>query len=337
MTPDLTDISSRLAHAPGIRSGSADGAVAALSTSYRPHRLHLANEASALDFRHHAIDCEEASVNFLRYGPELTVDAGSFDTFYMLEFPVSGGVDLAYGDKRLGSHAGTGLLLSPGAYIRSTWRADTSQVMLRLKRSFVERAWQSYTGDAERRTPVFRAEIDLGSVAGRRIMSLIGLIVTERLDESAAPSSSMPPSSMPPSSMPLINAVLQTVFEHAPALSAPRVESALAGAVPHYVSGFRKLLDNPANLQLAIADLAALLGVTPRTLTAGMRRFTGLSPHEYLTGQRMNHARALLRHGGISVAEAARKVGYANAGRFAASFRGHSGMNPSRLLDSQDR
>ncbi len=198
--------------------------------------------------------------------------------------------------------------------------------MLRLKRTFVERAWQNYTGDAERRTPVFRAEIDLGSVAGRRIMSLIGLIVTERLDESAAPASSMP----------LINAVLQTVFEHAPALSAPRVESALAGAVPHYVSGFRKLLDNPANLHLAIADLAALLHVTPRTLTAGMRRFTGLSPHEYLTGQRMKHARVLLNHGGISVAEAARKVGYANAGRFAASFRAHSGMNPSRLMDTRD-
>lgn len=324
MTPDLIDISSRLARAPGIQSGSADGAVAALSTSYRPHRLHLANEASALDFRHHAIDCEEASVNFLRYGPELTVDAGSFDTFYMLEFPVSGGVDLAYGDKRLGSQAGTGLLLSPGAYIRSTWRADTSQVMLRLKRSFVERAWQRHTGDTERRTPVFRAEIDLGSVAGRRIMSLIGLIVTERLDGAEAS----------PSSMPLINAVLQTVFEHAPALAAPRTENALAGAVPHYVSGFRKLLDNPANLQLAIAELAALLHVTPRTLTAGMRRFTGLSPHEYLTGQRMKQARLLLNDGGMSVAEAASKVGYANAGRFAASFRAHSGVNPSRLKDT---
>jgi len=325
MTPDLTDISSRLAHAPGIRSGSADGAVAALSTSYRPHRLHLSNEASALDFRHHAIDCEEASVNFLRYGPELTVDAGSFDTFYMLEFPVSGGVDLAYGDKRLGSQVGTGLLLSPGAYIRSTWRADTSQVMLRLKRTFVERAWQNYTGDAERRTPVFRAEIDLGSMAGRRIMSLIGLIVTERLDEGPSASSCMP----------LVNAVLQTVFEHAPALSAPRVESTLAGAVPHYVSGFRKLLDNPANLQLAIADLAALLRVTPRTLTAGMRRFTGLSPHEYLTGQRMKHARVLLSQGDMSITEAARTVGYANAGRFAACFRAHSGMNPSRLMDAR--
>ncbi|WP_260855599.1 helix-turn-helix transcriptional regulator [Mesorhizobium amorphae] len=67
-----------------------------------------------------------------------------------------------------------------------------------------------------------------------------------------------------------------------------------------------------------------------------MRRFTGLSPHEYLTGQRMKHARVLLNHGGISVAEAARKVGYANAGRFAASFRAHSGMNPSRLMDTRD-
>ena len=321
MLPDLIDASRRLSGVPGLSSGSAPEAVAALSTRYRPHRLLLSGQANGLDFRHHAIHCEGASLNLLRYGPELVVDAGSFDTFYMLEFPLSGGVDIRYGDKQVSSWVGTGLILSPGAYVRSTWRDDTTQIMLRLERSFVEHAWQRHTGEATRRTPVFDAELDLGSAAGRRIARLIGLMVAEQIEADGAALSPMP----------LVHAVLDTLFRHVPAVSVATVEAVGAGPVPVHVRNFRRLLDDPEMLLETVAQLAARLDVSPRTLTTGMRRFTGFSPHDYLTMRRMEHARKLLDAGGMSIATIAQKVGYAHAGRFAAAFRAHSGVNPSRL------
>ena len=324
MVPDLIDASNRLASVPGLRFGSAPEAVAALSTRYRPHRLLLPDSKAGLDFRHHAIACESASLNLLRYGPELVVDAGSFDTFYMLEFPLSGGVDILYGDRRVSSRVGSGLILSPGDYIRSTWQADTTQVMLRLERGFVERAWQHHAGETRRRTPVFQAELDLQTSAGRRIARLIGMMVAEQME--GGPATALSP-------MPLVNAVIETLFEHVPVASVATVEAAAAGPVPAYVRNFRRLLDTPSNLPLTVGELAAGLEVSARTLTTGMRRFTGYSPHGYLTMRRMEHARRLLDQGGMTIVQVAEHVGYANAGRFAASFRAYCGVSPSRLPD----
>jgi len=328
MAPDLIDVSNRLSSIPGLRLGSAPEAVEALSTRYRKHRLLLQDAGARLDFRHHAIVSEGASLNLLRYGPELVVDAGTFDTFYMLEFPLSGGVDIAYGDRHVSSRVGSGLVLSPGSYIRSTWRADTTQVMLRLERSFVEQAWQRHTGETMRRTPVFQPELDLGAPAGRRIARLIGMMVGEQIEAGTAKTLSP---------MPLVNAVLETLFEHVPATSVPTVEGMASGPVPTYVRDFRRLLDGPTHLSCTIAELAIELDVSTRTLTTGMRRFTGYSPHDYLTMRRMEYARILLERAGHSVARVAQLVGYANAGRFAAAFRAHCGVNPSQLPASRGR
>lgn len=321
-TPELVDASNCLARLPGMRSQSVAEAVAALSQRYRAHRLEIGQgPARPIDFRHHAIDCGKASLNLLRYGPQLVVDAGSFDTFYMIEFPLRGGVDILYDDRRVSSRVGSGLVLSPGTYIRSNWHEDTTQIMLRLDRSYVERAWQQRTGSPTRQTPMFRPELDLSSAGGRRIARLIAMMVAEQIEAQATARAPMP----------LVNAVIETLFDHVPATSVPTVEALAAGPVPHYVGRFRRLLDDPAELPQSVGSIAARIGISHRALSAGMRRFTGLSPHEYLTMRRMEHARVLLERSDLAVSAIARAVGYAHSGRFAAAFRSHFGTNPSRL------
>ena len=93
----------------------------------------------------------------------------------------------------------------------------------------------------------------------------------------------------------------------------------------------RHLLDDPAELKHSVGELSARLNVTPRTLSAGMRRFTGFSPHEYLTMRRMERARILLERSDLTVVQIAQAVGCDHAGRFAATFRNYYGTNPSRL------
>lgn len=326
-TLELVDASNRLARLPGLRSQNVGEAVAALSQRYRSHRLEFGHQRSVeLDFRHHAIDFGKASLNLLRYGPRLVVDAGSFDTFYMIEFPLRGGVDILYGDKRVHSRVGGGLVLSPGTYIRSNWHEDTTQIMLRLDRTFVESAWQRRTGSPVRQTPLFRPELDLASPEGRRIARLIGVMVAEQIE---AETTALAP-------MPLVNAILETLFDHVPATTVATVEALVGGPVPHYVGRFRRLLDDPAELPQPVGALAARIGISQRALSAGMRRFTGFSPHEYLTMRRMEHARVLLERSDLPIAGIAGAVGYAHAGRFAAAFRGHFGVNPSRLAFPDD-
>ncbi|WP_246249242.1 AraC family transcriptional regulator [Chelativorans alearense] len=321
--PDLIDASNRLSQVPGLRTSHVAEAVAAISARYRPHSLTMPQGETALDFRHHVITGEGTSLNLLRYGPDVVVEAGMFDTFYMLEFPLKGGADVLYGNQRVSSRRGSGLILSPGSYVRSNWHADTTQIMLRLERGFVERAYRRYVGKPLRCTPIFAPEIDLDAPAGRRIARLIGLMVAEQMELSS-------PAHAAPSPTPLVNAVLETVFEHIPCTAVETASATVSGPLPHYVRRFKAMLDDPSMLGMTIGALAARLGVSQRTLTTGMRRFVGVSPHEYLTVRRMEHACMLLAHSGLLVGDIASRVGYANAGRFAAAFRCYSGASPAR-------
>lgn len=322
--PDLTDASNRLIQVPGLHTLHVAEAVATISARYRPHSLTMQKGETTLDFHHHAITIDGASLNLLRYGPDVVVEAGMFDTFYMLEFPLSGGADVLYGNQRVSSRRGSGLILSPGSYVRSNWHADTTQIMLRLERGFVERAYQRFTGSPLRCTPFFAPEIDLDTPPGRRISRLIGLMVAEQMEVFS-------PSHAAPSPTPLVNALLETVFEHTPCTAIETTGAIAGGPLPHYVHRFKAMLDDPSMLQMNVGTLAVRAGVSQRTLTTGMRRFVGVSPHEYLTMRRMEHACILLERNDLSVGDIASRVGYANAGHFAATFRQYSGANPARF------
>ena len=86
----------------------------------------------------------------------------------------------------------------------------------------------------------------------------------------------------------------------------------------------REHLDQP----LTIARLAAQLDLTPRTLNRRFRQATGLSPQAYLQGLRINHARELLKHSNLGVAEIAWQLGLQDASYFSQLFRRHCGMSP---------
>jgi AraC-like DNA-binding protein len=324
-SPELITASEQLSRIPGLHSISVSEAEAAIGSRYRPHRLKMPEGEMALDFRHHAIACDGASFNLLRYGPDIEVEAGVFDTFYMLEFPLSGGVDIFYGKDRISSGVNRGLILSPGPFVRSNWRQDTTQIMLRLDRDLVERSYQKFTGDVARRTPVFKPEINLDTPAGRRLSRLLALTVSEQIE--CGDGTFISP-------LPLVKALLETLFANIPCTGMQSAALAACGPLPHYLHRFRALLDDPASLPLSVAALCQQLGVSQRTLTTAMRRFTGLSPHDYLSMRRMEHARSLLERSDLPVSVIGQRVGYAHAGRFAAAFRRHFGTNPSRFSEA---
>jgi hypothetical protein len=138
---DLIDVSERFGRVPRLMTTRVETAVSAMSERYRPHRLSvLSGDRVDIDFSHQAVALDRASINILRYGPDVVIDAGDFDYFYMLEVPLAGGVDLRYGERRVSSGVGRALFLSPGPSVLSHWRAGTTQLMLRVERGLVEHA-----------------------------------------------------------------------------------------------------------------------------------------------------------------------------------------------------
>ncbi len=106
--------------------------------------------------------------------------------------------------------------------------------------------------------------------------------------------------------------------------------------VPQPRSVRRALQAMQSNLahQWSLAELAAVAGVSARTLQRQFRGFVGTSPQAVLRDLGLAQARTELLQGasGDTVADIARRCGFAHAGRFSVAYRCRFGETPSETL-----
>lgn len=99
------------------------------------------------------------------------------------------------------------------------------------------------------------------------------------------------------------------------------------------VDALKAWLAGHAHRRVRIAELAARAGVSVRTVERAFLR-TGTTPVDHLRQIRLDRARTILAGPGegVTVAAAARAVGYTHLGRFAEEYRRHVGELPSKTL-----
>ena len=108
-----------------------------------------------------------------------------------------------------------------------------------------------------------------------------------------------------------------------------------ADAKPELLRRAVAFIDDSADRDVTLIDIAESIHVTPRALQYMFRKHMGMTPMEYLRRVRMDHAhRELLRSDPASttVAIVAARWGFAHTGRFAAMYRQAYGVNPSDSL-----
>lgn len=94
-----------------------------------------------------------------------------------------------------------------------------------------------------------------------------------------------------------------------------------------------QLHDDPGRAWTA-GEMAAAAGTSVRRLQEGFREWLGCTPTEYLTGIRLQRARAdLLADATLTTSEAAARWGFSSASRFAAAYRRRYGHPPSQARD----
>ncbi|MBO5938078.1 MAG: helix-turn-helix transcriptional regulator [Clostridia bacterium] len=83
--------------------------------------------------------------------------------------------------------------------------------------------------------------------------------------------------------------------------------------------------------KLSIAELCAAVGSNPSTLGFKFRREFSCSIGEFLTEERMKHARRLLSSTSFSVGEIATRCGYENIYYFSSAFHKRNGISPTEF------
>ncbi len=85
---------------------------------------------------------------------------------------------------------------------------------------------------------------------------------------------------------------------------------------------------------IGLDELAALTSLSRSHFCTAFRHATGRTPHEWLTGLRMEQAQQLLRDPRIRITDVALAVGYQTPSAFSAAFRRHTGATPSAFRRS---
>ena len=111
----------------------------------------------------------------------------------------------------------------------------------------------------------------------------------------------------------------------APAAPEAARRGLLRWQVRRVTSYMRERLDQ----DVALDDLAAEVNLSRFHFCTAFRLATGRTPHEWLTGLRIERARQLLADPALSVTEIALSVGYKTPSAFAASFRKIAGVTPT--------
>lgn len=82
----------------------------------------------------------------------------------------------------------------------------------------------------------------------------------------------------------------------------------------------------------SISALAQRFGTNTNKLMTLFKKMFGKSIFEYITDQRMEHARRLLREEGLLVTEVSRNIGYKNPNHFSTAFKKRFGVQPTSFI-----
>jgi AraC family transcriptional regulator len=105
---------------------------------------------------------------------------------------------------------------------------------------------------------------------------------------------------------------------------------------PWRVRRIAEYVDAHIGCEIAISDLARLVGVSAGHLHRAFRETLGMTPLSYIHKKRIERAISILASEEASIAAVALRVGYLSAGHFSRTFRRLTGVHPSKFRVGAD-
>ena len=111
-------------------------------------------------------------------------------------------------------------------------------------------------------------------------------------------------------------------------LFAANAVDAAGYVLPNYIQAAMGFMEKHFREKLSLDRLASSLSMSKFHLSREFKKYTGLSPNEYLINTRITYAKELLKYSELSVAEIAEKAGVENVSHFISLFRDRVGITP---------
>ncbi|MFE2912923.1 helix-turn-helix transcriptional regulator [Kitasatospora indigofera] len=309
-----------------FRSGSLDETEAFLSSAYTPMRI--GGPVSDTRVRISRRAAGPLSVDRLSFGYDMGYDAGSLGKICLISMHAGTLVDRTDGRETVFGPGETFLLAPPDRPYQGEVRAARYTITM-FDPGLLDRV--AAAGGRAAPGPVTLTGPRASTAAGnRRLTAAVSYLRDEVLSDPDVGQSELV---VDTAAQHLAAAVL-AALPHTARTGPARVDTRDAGS-----DTLRKavaFIEDNAHRDLALADIAIAVRVTPRALQYAFRRHAGTTPTEYLRRARLERAHADLRAAdpsdGATVTRIAMQWGFAHPGRFADAYRRMYGRAPSLTL-----
>ncbi|WP_434050876.1 MAG: AraC family transcriptional regulator [Roseibium sp.] len=298
-----------------------------VARSFCSHRLERMSAGDHFNACQNRVDGKRVSLNYIRYGADVTIDPGELSDFYLIQIPIAGRADVRNGTRSVCSTPSMGVVLNPDRHTTMRWRAGCEQVLVQIERPYVAEIATRMTGlgvSAIRFHPGLDMKRTAVAVWAKRLRGLFGAAAGGHVFRD--------PKCLQQGQ--LEEALVTSLLEAQPNTMSHFVNETPTGAAPAAVKRALTLINERFDQDISLLDICAFARTTPRNLQILFKRELGCSPMEHLQDVRLNFARHLLLadNGNRSVSEIAERSGHRHAGRFSQAYKARFGEVPRETL-----
>jgi AraC family transcriptional regulator len=129
----------------------------------------------------------------------------------------------------------------------------------------------------------------------------------------------------------MLDALMMHLLQHysAQKYSLPTYRGGLA---PSQLEQIVDYIDTYLAGDLSLRELARIVQLSPHYFSQLFKQSTGFSPHQYILRCRIDRGKALLRKGGLSIAEVAQIVGFVDQSHFNRHFKRLESITPKAFV-----
>ncbi|MFE4467746.1 AraC family transcriptional regulator [Leifsonia sp. NPDC056824] len=300
----------------------------ALSDVFLPVDFPHARSTTAVDLTLNALSVGRIVCGFLRFGDAVRLDTAEAENYH-LNIPTSGAATMraALGAPVYGTPRTAGVFM-PGRPVGFDFSERYSQIALMIPCDGLQLELEDLLGERLARPLEFDAELSLTGAGGQSILHALRMI-------DAASTHPDGPLGHPLAAQRLEQMLIQGLLFAQPHNHSARLSEPAPAAGKRPVSNAAELLrSDPAHLW-TVAELAAAVSMSVRSLQEGFRRSLDTTPMAYLRRLRLERAHRELsaaEPGTVSVTEVATRWGFVHLGRFAAAYTSAYGERPSATL-----
>jgi len=273
---------------------------------------------------------QHLSLNYIRYGADVTIEPGELTDFYLIQIPIRGRAEITNGCSSVVSTPSRASILNPDRHTKMRWHAGCEQVLLQVETGFLREVAERMAGvpvERVRFAPDFDIEGPKGSGWASKLRGVFG----------AAEDGLAFQTGQDGQQRALEEALIVALLESQPNTVSPLLERPDPVAAPAVLKRALQLIGERFLDDLSLLDISTHARTTPRNLQMLFKHEFGSGPVHYLHNLRLAYARHLLqaRDGNRSVADIAEASGHKHFGRFSVAYKKRFGETPRETLRGQ--